>query len=429
MASNGSLRNVAGPKKFGLIIPSKANAAKKPGASSSSGGVSFALGMRKANAAFSARDSDDEDAGAPGGDEPVDTISASSAPKGAAKQRVNREVALAQKHQNSNRKIELLHQQALEEDPNVFDYDASYDAMKLEEEARRRKREVGEDGEDKRTSKKPKYVEGIFKAVVARKVYLEQAEEKKVQREREKEGDEFGDKEAFVTEAYKEKMRELRRLEEEERIREEKERASSADMSGFYRRMLEERERTSEMSLSKEEIEALAEEKRIREMEEKREKEGILREALESGQVKLNASDEIVDKRGLLRGGLNVSGAKKRDLEREREEEERAKREFERKRREEEEKERERRREEQERRKAKEAAARRLVAEAVRQDEEERERKKMEEEERLKELAKLMQKKASEETVSDAKRRYLERKKKEAEEKKKKGGTEESDSD
>jgi Coiled-coil domain-containing protein 55 (DUF2040) len=41
-----------------------------------------------------------------------------------------------------------------------------------------------------------------------------------IQREREAEGDEFRDKEAFVTQAYKDQMAEVRRAEEEERKRE-----------------------------------------------------------------------------------------------------------------------------------------------------------------------------------------------------------------
>jgi hypothetical protein len=46
------------------------------------------------------------------------------------------------------------------------------------------------------------------------------AEEKMIQREREAEGDEFRDKEAFVTQAYKDQMAEVRQAEEEERRRE-----------------------------------------------------------------------------------------------------------------------------------------------------------------------------------------------------------------
>lgn len=45
------------------------------------------------------------------------------------------------------------------------------------------------------------------------------AEEKMMQREREMEGDEFADKEKFVTQAYKDQMEEVRRAEEEEKKR------------------------------------------------------------------------------------------------------------------------------------------------------------------------------------------------------------------
>ena len=41
-----------------------------------------------------------------------------------------------------------------------------------------------------------------------------------IQRERELEGDEFKDKEEFVTQAYKDQMEEVRKAEEEEKRRE-----------------------------------------------------------------------------------------------------------------------------------------------------------------------------------------------------------------
>jgi hypothetical protein len=46
------------------------------------------------------------------------------------------------------------------------------------------------------------------------------AEEKMIQREREAEGDEFRDKESFVTQAYRDQLAEVREAEEEERKRE-----------------------------------------------------------------------------------------------------------------------------------------------------------------------------------------------------------------
>jgi coiled-coil domain-containing protein 55 len=46
------------------------------------------------------------------------------------------------------------------------------------------------------------------------------AEDKMVQREREMEGAEFGDKDSFVTPAYKAQQEELRKVEEEEKKKE-----------------------------------------------------------------------------------------------------------------------------------------------------------------------------------------------------------------
>jgi hypothetical protein len=63
-------------------------------------------------------------------------------------------------------------------------------------------------------------VQSIISASNARKIELERAEERRVQKERELEGEMFGDKEAFVTEAFKQKKLELERLEEEERRKE-----------------------------------------------------------------------------------------------------------------------------------------------------------------------------------------------------------------
>jgi len=58
-----------------------------------------------------------------------------------------------------------------------------------------------------------------LESAATRKLDYIRAEEKMIQREREAEGDEFADKEAFVTQAYKDQMAEVRRAEEEEKRR------------------------------------------------------------------------------------------------------------------------------------------------------------------------------------------------------------------
>lgn len=66
----------------------------------------------------------------------------------------------------------------------------------------------------------PKYIGSLLTSAATRKLDYLRAEEKMIQREREQEGDEFADKEQFVTQAYKDQMAEVRRAEEEEKQRE-----------------------------------------------------------------------------------------------------------------------------------------------------------------------------------------------------------------
>src|SRR6201996_1145814 len=66
----------------------------------------------------------------------------------------------------------------------------------------------------------PKYIGGLLSSAATRRLDHLRAEEKMIQREREAEGDEFSDKDAFVTQAYRDQMAEVRRAEEEEKRRE-----------------------------------------------------------------------------------------------------------------------------------------------------------------------------------------------------------------
>ncbi|XP_077693140.1 nuclear speckle splicing regulatory protein 1 isoform X1 [Eretmochelys imbricata] len=131
-------------------------------------------------------------------------------------------------------KLEI--QKALAEDSTVYEYDSIYDEMQQQKKESNAKVLSGKD------DKKPKYIQNILKAAEVRKQEQEKRMEKKIQKEREMEGGEFDDKEAFVTSAYKKKLQE--RAEEEER--EKKEAALEAcldvtkqkDLSGFYRHLL-----------------------------------------------------------------------------------------------------------------------------------------------------------------------------------------------
>jgi hypothetical protein len=56
-------------------------------------------------------------------------------------------------------------------------------------------------------------------AAATRKLDYLRAEEKMIHREREMEGDEFKDKDVFVTQAYKDQLAEIRKAEAEEKLR------------------------------------------------------------------------------------------------------------------------------------------------------------------------------------------------------------------
>ncbi|WVQ64707.1 uncharacterized protein L199_002874 [Kwoniella botswanensis] len=120
-------------------------------------------------------------------------------------------------------------------DQSIFDYDEHYESMKSSERAQEqaRKKEAEE--------RKPKYIESFLASAQTRRLDKLRAEEKALQREREKEGDEFEDKEKFVTENYKRQMEEVRKAEEEEKKREEELRKtrSGPGLTAFYKSMLE----------------------------------------------------------------------------------------------------------------------------------------------------------------------------------------------
>lgn len=208
-------------------------------------------------------------------------------------------------------------------DPSVYDYDASYDAFK----AAARKKVPGEGGDaDESGGRKPQYMSSLRKMAEVRERDRRIAEDKKMQRERVAEGDEFVDKEKFVTEAYKRQQEENRRLEEEERRREEEEdrkAAATGGMTGFYKQLLDRDEQRQaaiqEAMQGKKETKGSAPEKE----EEQDIEQTTAAKAREinahGGDIAVNDEGEVVDKRQLLRGGLNLSARKKADLQRERE--------------------------------------------------------------------------------------------------------------
>ncbi|TGJ87694.1 hypothetical protein E0Z10_g1078 [Xylaria hypoxylon] len=198
------------------------------------------------------------------------------------------------------------HREAAEElDPSIYDYDAVYDSLKPEQKL------TQEDIE-----RKPKYMKNLIASAAVRKRDALIAEEKKIAREREEEGEEYAGMEKFVTEAYKKQQEENKRIEEEERQREEAEaqKNKGGGMTAFYKDLLEKGDRRHAEVVKAAEERAKSGPKPDDEAQEEKTTTDadVAREInKKGGTIAINEDGQVVDKRELLRGGLNL-GAKKK---------------------------------------------------------------------------------------------------------------------
>lgn len=205
------------------------------------------------------------------------------------------------------RSAKLHDEESSKIDASVYDYDAAYETFHAPKE---KKSSGVEDS-------KPKYMGSLLDSAEVRKRDQLRAREKLLQREREAEGDEFADKEKFVTGAYKQQQEELKKMEEEEKKREELEeerRRKGGGMTAFHKRMLEKDE--ERMKSIKEAEDAalrrkeLGEEVRV-EGEDEQSESKIAQELNEKGaRIVVNDDGEVVDKRQLLSAGLNAAPKK-----------------------------------------------------------------------------------------------------------------------
>jgi coiled-coil domain-containing protein 55 len=198
---------------------------------------------------------------------------------------------------------ERLAQEAMEVDATIYDYDTAYDALHARSAAK-----AAAEREDA-AQRKPKYMDALFESAEQRKKDQLRARDKLLQREREAEGDEFADKEKFVTGAYKAQQEETRKAEEEEQKRQEaeEEKKRKFGMQGFHKQMLMEQEQRHQEAMDaaaqalKEGIKPVVEEEK-----EKTDAE-IVEELRKQGKnVILNEEGQVADKRQLLNAGLNI---------------------------------------------------------------------------------------------------------------------------
>ena len=156
-------------------------------------------------------------------------------------------------------------------------------------------------------------MDNLLAAAEVRKRDQLRAKEKMLAKEREMEGEEFADKEKFVTGAYKRQQEEMRRLEEEEAVKEqeaeERRRREGGGMKALYQNILERDEaKHKEVMKAVEEGRGRNDGAKMGGEEDKSKSEVEL--AREKGAL-LNEEGQVVDKRQLLSAGLNAGAAPK----------------------------------------------------------------------------------------------------------------------
>ncbi|TKY85811.1 hypothetical protein EX895_005352 [Sporisorium graminicola] len=302
-------------------------------------------------------------------------------------------------------RIEKKKQQEAEQlDASIFDYDGVYDSIK-DAERKVKQAKLTED-----SAKKPKYVDGILESAEQRKRDRLRAEARTIQKQRLAEGDEFADKESFVTNAYKEQQAELAKAEEQQDKEEQQQKTSSRGMGSFYRDMLNEtnaaRDAAIAASLAGHASTSAAASPAHLDAKERSDAD-LAQEAREKGlEVELNDDNQIVDKRSLLSKGLNVVSKRRRPTQDANDTaSERAMRESKRERD-------QKRQEEYEARMSRDAQRSRQSAQIEEQMLQlERKRALEEQEAHQRERSKIDAKRNDSEAISQAKQRYLERKK------------------
>ncbi|CRK98058.1 CLUMA_CG011427, isoform A [Clunio marinus] len=146
-----------------------------------------------------------------------------------------------------------LQQEALAEDPNIFQYDEVYDEM----EQKRKEEKLAKKTSDAKT---PKYIAKLLETADKRKKEHERRIERQVQKEREAEGNMYKDKESFVTSSYRKKLEEMKEAEKAEEREAYLENIGDVtkqqDLSGFYRHIYEQKMAPEDANKSKSKIAA-----------------------------------------------------------------------------------------------------------------------------------------------------------------------------
>ncbi|EIE26302.1 hypothetical protein COCSUDRAFT_58842 [Coccomyxa subellipsoidea C-169] len=143
---------------------------------------------------------------------------------------IGQDIARHAEQMLNDKKVTQMHAAALAEDASVFDYDGVYDSI---QEARVQPRQ------QEKLARKSRYIEGLLDKAKEREREQDIIYERTLLKERAAEDHLFGDKDKFVTAAYKKKLEEDQKWLAAERIREARDAKAdvvkAGHMGNFYR--------------------------------------------------------------------------------------------------------------------------------------------------------------------------------------------------
>ncbi|GIL53780.1 hypothetical protein Vafri_9358 [Volvox africanus] len=146
---------------------------------------------------------------------------------------VERQIARQADKKRAAAKVQQMYEEALAEDPSVFDYDGVYDTI---QEAR-----VAPKQQDK-MQRQSKYIASLLEQAQQRKREQDVLYERRMMKERQQEDHLYEDKERFVTSAYRKKLEEDKKWQEAERQKELEEQRNDVrkvgHMGNFYANLL-----------------------------------------------------------------------------------------------------------------------------------------------------------------------------------------------
>jgi len=146
---------------------------------------------------------------------------------------VEEEIARHAAWKQADKKTQDILAAAVAQDTSIFDYDSHFDAIQHTREEPKRQEKL---------QRQSKYVGALLEKAEERKREQEILTERRLAKEREAEDHLFGDKEKFVTAAYKKKLEEEKKWKDEQAQKEAEEEMNAADKKGhmgdFYRNLL-----------------------------------------------------------------------------------------------------------------------------------------------------------------------------------------------